>query len=184
MGVVVSVVSMLPELVCELVSFAPAVGFSGSRSAAPCPAVVASLAFICPPAVVVGCARGVDAAFRSELVAPVVLRVSDFGFSGRGAFAARSVACVRWVAARGGLWVSFPSSPCPAGLSPSSSSSCCFSGFGSGSWASLAFALGLGLPCAVCLGSVPCPVGWGLRSVGGGWFVSSSVAPVQLSVFS
>ncbi|AXH76799.1 MAG: hypothetical protein [Caudoviricetes sp.] len=134
---------MLPELVCELVSSAAAVGFSGSRSVAPDPAVVASLVFLCPSAVAVGCARGVDAAFRSELVAPVVFRVSDFSFSGRGAFAARSVACVRWVAARSGLWVSFPSSPCPAGLLPSPSSSRCFSGFGSGSWASLAFAVWL-----------------------------------------
>jgi hypothetical protein len=175
---------MLPEVVSELVSFAPAVGFSGSRSVAPDPAVVASLAFICPPAVAVGCARGVDAAFRSELPSAVVFRVSDFGFSGRGAFAARSVACVRWVAVRGGGWVSFPSSPCPPGLAPSSSSSRCFSGFGSGSWASLAFAVGCGLPCAVFLGSLPCPVGFGLRSVGGGWFVSSPVVSAQLSVFS
>lgn len=174
---------MLPELVCDLVSTSPAVGFSGSRSVAPDPAVVATLAFLCPSVVAVGCARGVDAAFRSELPAATVFRVSDFGFSGRGAFAARSVACVRWVAARGGLWVSFPSSPCPVGLLPSPSPSRCFSGLGSGSWASLAFAVGCGLPCAVFLGSIPCPVGFGLQSVGGGWFVSLPSVAAQLSVF-
>ncbi|HHP7231694.1 MAG TPA: hypothetical protein ACFCUY_12650 [Xenococcaceae cyanobacterium] len=43
----------------------------------------------------------------------------------------------------------------------------------SGSWASLAFALGLGVPCCVWLpAGVSVPASWGLVSVGGGWWVS------------
>lgn len=164
---------MLPELVCELVSSVPCVGFSGSRSSVPVPLpVVETLAFLCPPVVAVGCARGVDAAFRSAVPSARVFSVASVGFSGRGAFAVRSRQCVEFVASRSGLWVSLPSSPCPAGLLPSPSASRCFSGFGSGSWASLAFARGLGLPCCVFLGSLPCPVGFGLRPVGAGWFVA------------
>jgi hypothetical protein len=107
--------------------------------------------------------------------------------AGRGAFAGRSAACIRAVSAAGGLWVSFPSSPCPAGLVPSSSSSRCFCGSGSGSWASLAFALGLGVPCLV-FSQRGVPTGWGLSPVSGspGWFgcsVALGTANVQLSLF-
>ena len=61
--------------------------------------------------------------------------------------ASRSAALVSAVAASGAGrgFVGFVSSPCPAGLVPSPSPSACFSGFGSGSWASLALASGLGL---------------------------------------
>jgi len=169
------------DFVCQLVSSAPAVGFSGSRSAQPDPVTVETLAFICPELVAIGCARGVDAAFRRVLPNAKIFKVSDLPFSGRGAFARRSINCIEWVADHRGLWVSFPSSECPRGLLPSLKA---FSGHGSGSWASLSYAIASGLKSVVYLGSIPCPVGWGLESVGGGWFVSSSVVPVQLSVLS
>lgn len=168
-----------------------AFGFSGSRSLsgvslaalrAACGAVPA------PASVFVGCASGVDAAVRSAFPSAVVFSVASGSFgSGRGAFAARSVAVVRAVAAAGGLWVSFPSSSCPAGLLPSASSSRCFCGAGSGSWASLAFAVGLGVPAVVfCPAGVPS--GWGFSPVSGapGWFSFVPVAApvvVQLSLF-
>jgi hypothetical protein len=68
-----------------------------------------------------------------------------------GRLASRSATLVSAVAASGvGCgFVGFVSSPCPAGLGPSSSPSACFSGSGSGSWASLALASGLGLPVVV-----------------------------------
>ncbi|WP_414589748.1 hypothetical protein [Scytonema sp. PCC 10023] len=175
-------------------------GFSGSRQ---CPASFAPLAaaakFVsagdrlrhCASRnrVLVGCAAGVDAFFRSAFPSAEVFSVASGQWGvGRGAFAGRSIACVSAVRSGGGLWVSFPSSPCPAGLSPSASSSRCFSGSRSGSWASLALALGSGVPSLVFLGSLPCPVGWGLSPVPAspGWFGCSSVfghAPVQLSLF-
>jgi hypothetical protein len=164
------------------------VGFSGSRSLLPCS--VSALRFVAglvsPSASVsVGCARGADALARSLFPLARVFSVASGCFGpGRGAFAARSIACVRSVAPAG-LWVSFPSGPCPAGLLPSSSSSRCFSGLGSGSWASLALAAGLGAACLVFLPpGVPCPAGFGLRSLGGGWwFRPSAPSASQLSLF-
>ncbi len=168
-------------------------GFSGSRQWLGSFAPLAAAAD-CVPAgarVLVGCAPGVDAFFRSRFPSAEVFSVASGRWSrGRGAFAGRSIACVSGVVGGvgGGLWVSFPSSPCPAGLSPSASSSRCFSGSGSGTWASLAYALGSGVPCLVFLGQILCPPGWGLSPVPGypGWFSCSLVlghAPVQLSLF-
>ena len=172
------------ELMVSIADFS-CVGFSGSRSLAGVSRAALSVAAssVSPSAsVLVGCAGGVDEFFRSQFPCARVFSASSFGI-GRGAFARRSVAVVSAVASTGGCWVSFPSSACPAGLVPSASSSRCFSGSGSGSWASLAFALGSGVPCFVCLpAGVPAPAGWGLSSVGGGWFVSSPV-PAQLSLF-
>lgn len=184
-GVVVPFrVSSLPVPVASALGSTAVVGFSGSRSVVPSLSLVAAVVAAVPAAVSVsvGCARGVDALFRAAFPAALVFAVSSFG-RGRGAFAARSVACVRSVAVSGGVWVSFPGSACPAGLVPSSLSARCFSGSGSGSWASLAFALGLGVRCLVWLPvGVSAPLGWGLLSVGGGWWVACWCA-VQLSLF-
>lgn len=170
------------------------VGFSGSRFGALASAVSAAVRCVSVgSSVVVGCALGVDGlacsllsrlGFRASCLlpgaafSPVPGSVSVFSVAsgawgrGRGAFAARSVACVRSVVGSGsGLWVSFPSSSCPSGLAPSSSSSRCFSGSGSGSWASLAFAVGCGVACLVFLPSGS-PPPWGFSAVPGcpGWF--------------
>jgi hypothetical protein len=173
----------LPAFVRSALVCACGVGFSGSRSSVPSAVSLAAAAVAPPfgPPVFLGCAGGVDAAFRALVPGASVLRASSFG-SGRGSFAARSVAVVSAVvsaAGSRGLWVSFPSAACPAGLLPSASSSRCFCGSGSGSWASLAFAAGSGLPCLV-FGFAP-PPGWGFAPVGGGWFFRG--APVQLSLF-
>lgn len=140
--------------VSGLVSGFPVVGFSGCRS---CPSASASafaFASALPSSVpvFVGCASGVDSAVRSARPAARVFRVSGAGSSvsfggasGRAAFAARSAAFLSALSASGGLLVSFPSRACPSGCVPSRS----FAGFGSGSWGSAAFALGLGLPVLV-----------------------------------
>lgn len=68
-----------------------------------------------------------------------------------GRLAGRSAALVSAIASSGpgaGL-VGFVSFPCPPDVLPSSSPSRCFSGAGSGSWASLALAAGLGVPIVV-----------------------------------
>jgi hypothetical protein len=171
----------LPAAVSAVFRRSGAFGFSGSRSSVP--AVVSAAAAAVPrgSAVFVGCARGVDAAFRSFFPGASVLAAASFG-SGRGSFAARSAACVRAVgggSVLGGLWVSFPSGPCPFGLLPSASPSRAFCGSGSGSWASLAFAVGSGLP-ALVFGWAP-PAGWGFVSLGGGWWFSGWPAS-QLSL--
>lgn len=175
----------LPDRVRSLVSSAPAVGFSGSRSYAP--PVCAAVAALVPAGVpvFVGCAAGVDAAFRGFFPSARVFSVASFG-SGRGAFAARSVAVVRAVQSAGGVWVSFPSGACPSGLAPSASSSRAFCGAGSGTWASLSFAVGLGLPCLLGAGEFEPPAVWGFVSLGRGWWFRSAPVPagVQLSLFS
>ena len=125
-------------------------GVCGSRVAGS-PASV--LAFSVVPevarlgAVSCGCARGVDAVARP--FASSVFRVSSFG-RGRWAYVARSVAFVQALSASPApLLLCFPSGACPAGLLPSARSSRCFAGFGSGSWASAAFAVGLAVPVVV-----------------------------------
>ena len=181
--VVVALVSSLSVLVSGFSVF----GFSGSRSLLPCSvAALRFLAGLVPSgsAVSVGCARGADCVARGLFPAARVFSVSSglFG-SGRSAFARRSVACVGSVAPAG-LWCFFPSSACPAGLLPSSSSSRCFCGLGSGSWASAAFALGSGCSVLCFLPpAVSAPAGWGLVSVGGGWWVARP-AVAQLSLFA
>jgi len=85
----------------------------------------------------------------------------------RGRLASRSAALVSAASASGpgAGCVGFVSSPCPESLVPSRSRPACFSGRGSGSWASLAFAAGLGLPVVVFpVGLAPAaclPSSWG-----------------------
>ncbi len=162
-------------------------GFSGSRRGGVPVEVLSGVVAAVPVGsrVFVGCAAGVDEFFRGAFPGAEVFSVRSGAWgSGRGAFAGRSVALVRAVCSAGGLWVSFPAAACPASLVPSAVAGRCFSGSGSGSWASLGFALGSGLPCLVFLGAVPVPAGWGLVPVVGcaGWFRSVPV-PCQLSLF-
>ena len=170
------------------------IGFSGSRrpgGAIPAHVLLGAIASVPSSAeVVVGCASGVDAVVRVACPHATVFTVASGQFGrGKSAFARRSIACVQAVANAdcGGLWVSFPGSMCPPGLLPSASSSRCFSGSGSGSWASLAYALGCGIPCLVFS---PCgiPSAWALSPVLDciGWFgcdhVLSLPAAHQLSL--
>ena len=95
--------------------------------------------------------------------------------------ASRSAAldCAVSASGPGAGCVGFVSSPCPGSLVPSRSRSACFSGRGSGSWASLAFAAGRGLPVVVFpVGLAPAaclPSSWGSwlalsgSSWAGGW---------------
>jgi hypothetical protein len=142
-----------------------AVGFSGSRS--PSGAAAAALSALLPlvPAgvrVSVGCARGVDSAVSSwfgSSVSLLVFSVASGRFGvGRSAFARRSSRCVLSVAAGSrGLLVALPSAPVPpAGVRPSRS----FRGGGSGSWGSVAFALGRGRRVLVWLPSGCLPPSW------------------------
>jgi hypothetical protein len=165
----------LPAAVSSALCSASAVGFSGSRSVVS-PALAPACAGV-PSGVpvLVGCAAGVDQAVRAVFPSARLFSVAG---GGRGAFAARSVAFVRALAGAGGVLLSFPSGPCPAGLLPSSSSARAFCGSGSGSWASLAFAVGVGLPCFV-FAPFGVPPAWGFVALGCGWW-SVPLGPVQL----
>jgi hypothetical protein len=175
--VVASFLASVPASVLALVGGAGAVGFSGSRSVAPsCVGVVCSA--VSPRALVgVGCASGVDAVVRASVCGCSVFSAASFSASSwSGRLVLRSAAVVRFVAsassrAGGAVFVVFPSAVCPAGLVPSSVVSACFAGFGSGSWASAAFAAGLGVPLLVFA-----PLGvpsWGFVALGAGWWLLS-----------
>lgn len=130
------------------------VGFCGSRSLSPrfrgLVSGVVSAVVAAGRGVAVGCAAGADLFALSACPSALVFRASGFGV-GRASFARRSSALVSAVAVSGvgcGL-VAFVSSACPRGLFPSASASACFSGFGSGSWASVALAVGSGVPVVV-----------------------------------
>jgi len=117
------------------------VAFSGSRQAVPSSPgwVAASRVAGAVPAsrVAVGCARGIDAAVRQAAPGCQVFQAAG---SQAWQLAARSSALVR--GAVGGGLVAFPSGFCPAAVQVSSR----FSGAGSGTWGSVAFAIGQGLP--------------------------------------
>lgn len=169
-----SSVPVLPLAVSSFLASRSAFGFSGSRSCVLPVGFWSAVASAVPvsASVSVGCAPGLDALVRASFPSALVFSAASFG-RGRGAFAARSVSLVRFVSAGASpLWVSFPASSCPVGLLPSSVPGRCFCGLGSGSWASLAFAVGLGVRCLVWLpAGVPVPSAWGFVSLGGGWFV-------------
>ena len=173
------------------------VGFSGSRSPSPAAAAALSALLRSVPAgvrVSVGCARGVDGVCRSFFGSSPSLLVFSvasgrFG-SGRSAFARRSSRCVLSVAAGSrGLLAVLPSAGVPpAGVRPSRS----FFGGGSGSWGSLAFALGRGRRVLLWLPSGCLPPAWsgvswsaaGALGSSGCWWLGVAVpAPVQLSLF-
>ena len=151
------------------------VGFTGSRSLSSSFSCLVSRAVSSAVSsgrgVAVGCARGADGLVRHACPSASVFRVCGPCFP--GALASRSVQLVRSVAASGPgcQLVGFVSAPCPAGLVPSRFSSSCFAGFGSGSWASIAFAAGLGVTVAVfwcCPGSPVLPAWPGGRWVPAG----------------
>lgn len=157
---------------------------SGSRSLPPrfsglVGSVARALAARFP--VCVGCAAGADSYARSAVPGARVFSVAAFrspGVSFGAALARRSVACVRAGVAAGGPVAGFVSRACPPAVRPSASPSACFCGGGSGSWASLALAAGLGAPVVVwwCGSGAPSLPSWG-----GSWVpVSGLVAGVSL----
>lgn len=179
----------VPGLGCF--SMAAMVGFEGSRSLsvsfAPQVSALLSSVRASGRGVATGCAKGLDAFVRSACPEALVFRASAFGV-GRSSFARRSAALVRAVAASGpGCgFVVFPARSCPPGLCPSSSSSACFRGLGSGSWASAAFAAGLGVPLVVFgLPVSALPSSWGawVPAGSGPWSAGFRLVPAQGGLF-
>jgi len=172
MGSVSSSFSLPPAVLASLRS-AGSVGLCGSRSLVP-PAPLWSLVVASVPAsasVACGCVGGLCGLARSAFPLASVFSASGFG-SGRSSFARAPVA---WVVSLAPgpppFWFFFLPFACLAGCVPPSSSSRCFRVLGSGSWASLAFAVGSRVPALLWLpaGVVP-PSSWGFQCLGGGWF--------------
>lgn len=92
----------------------------------------------------VGDAPGVDAWALAQFSDCQIFRRSG---NAKGDFARRSIALVDSLAAiPGAVLVGFPDRATPPGLFPSPDSSKCFCGLGSGTWATMAYAAGLGIP--------------------------------------
>ena len=172
-------------------SAAPLVGFSGSRSlpaafAALVAAVVGSV-LASGRAVLVGCASGADAFVRAAAPGARVFSAREVSFSGPGAFAARSAALVRAVAAGGpgSGFAAFVVGPCPSGVVPARAWRAGTPP--SGSWSSAALAAGLGLPlfvfwCAPGAPQLPAWPGGSWSRVGGSgsWSVAWRWSPVAV----
>jgi hypothetical protein len=179
----------LPNSVKSIIKTSEVVAFSGSRGSEIAEALYQAINVITfagkfAPPVLVGDARGVDATVASLIPSATVFKASDFGY-GRGSFAARSIAVIKETKKMGGsrgVWIAFPANMCPPGLLISCSPSKCFSGSGSGTWASLALATGLNIPSLV-FGIEP-PTSWGFSELepGSGWFYRGSESN-QLSLF-
>ena len=131
------------HLVSYISSF-PVVGFSGSRN--PYSHASISVSVLLPKlsgysgVVGVGCAKGVDNLVRSYFPQARVFKVQSP--INRKAFALRSTRLINWLVASSGLLLAFPSTSCPAGVTPSLR----FNGYGSGTWGSVALAIGMGAP--------------------------------------
>jgi hypothetical protein len=165
---------LAPAVVGRLSSLMASFGVCGSRALGPpwsgwVRAVVAGALRAGFSSVTTGCASGADAAARAACPPGrlVVFAVASGRFgSGRSAFARRSAALVRALARDpGSALAGFVRSPCPPGVTPARAWR---SGRpASGSWSSLALAVGLGLPILVfwCAPGPPALPAWS----GGEW---------------
>lgn len=113
----------------------------------------------------------------------LVFRVEHF--SARhyvGRLVQRGVAMVHLLASQPQpLMVGFVTQPCPVGLIPSTKSGHCWAGYGSGSWAELAFAAAHGVPVQVywCAPGPPIlPASWGQWLIPAG--IGSARQPASL----
>lgn len=139
--------------------------------------------------VVVGCARGIDKVVRDVRGSNCKVFEADKQPHAIVAhrLVARSIACVSACATSNssGLWVSFPIHACPASIAPSPDSRACFNGSGSGSWSSLAYAIGSGISAIAFLPQGFRPLSyWNMQPVDGalGWWQFQS-GQIQLKLF-
>lgn len=135
----------------DLITNCSTIAFTGSRTMVNGQAEMIDFVLAnCTPEVLVGDALGIDAYVRSHCATATVFEVSDYwtGNLKKAAFAVRSQAMIKSLHSRGGLLIAFPSSVCPEGLKPSKYA---FSGYGSGTWATAAYAIALNVPVLVWL---------------------------------
>jgi hypothetical protein len=138
-------------MILETINSFNYIAFTGSRETVDCQFLQIKL--ICENYqgnVLVGDAKGIDAYVRKLWQNAEIFNVSDYwtGNLKKAAFAVRSQAMIKSLHSRGGLLIAFPSKECPEGLKPSKSA---FNGYGSGTWATAAYAIALDVPVLVWL---------------------------------
>lgn len=149
------------------------IGFTGSRHYKTnniIPEVVKHIS-IQKQTVLVGDCRGLDTQIITLLDRCMVFKASYYG-TGKSSFALRSIALVNYLHKLGGLLLAFPLSKPHDALKPSADSKQCFAGYGSGTWATVAYAIGKGL--TVLLYSEreqDVPKKWGFRQLEENWYI-------------
>lgn len=146
------------------------VGFSGSRDGGPQDLIagvvgkVRSDALIC-----VGCAKGVDAQVRSLCHdRPLkIFKASEYpGANYAVKLANRSSALVGCLIINNGILIAFPNAACPSGVEPCQRWR---SAKGSGTWGTIALAVGRGLTTIVHLPGALAPPDW-VDRLNGDWY--------------
>lgn len=119
------------------------VAFTGSRAGFPVPSLVKAVVLSVAKAghsLLVGCANGVDAMVRHHAPNAQVFNVAAPGCGSGRSFAAALAQRSQIMVNACSVLVGFCSVACPSSLSPASH----FSGQGSGTWSSVAYAVALG----------------------------------------
>lgn len=133
-------------------------------------------------AVGVGCAAGADLYVRQACTQAIVYRAQS---RQPRHLVKRSCQLAQAVSAAGfaGYMLGFPHAPCPVALVPSPLPSRCFCGLGSGSWATLAYASGLG--ARVWVYGSPVPSHWPGKwsPFMGGQLYTPPPVPQQMGLF-
>jgi len=138
----------------------------------------------------VGCASGLDSFVRNTKGFSSQGQVFKVSGNTPSAYAQRSIKMVSTANhTRCASLLFWPQGSCPAGLLPNMSSSKCFCGKGSGTWATAAFAAGLGMSVYVFgMSKLSLPSSWGVWSKtnlykGGFKLVPKSSFGPQLNLF-
>lgn len=155
--------------------------FSGSRNCPDCAEAVTAFVPFVPKGsgVLVGDCSGVDRCVRTAFRQANVFWAAYYG----GILPRRSAAVVEACVEANGLFCAFPSGKCPQSVTPSPSVRACFKGGGSGTWASLALAIGQRCACLVCVHPHMAPLWLVNRAVwlgGSFWYVSAQSVPTEI----
>jgi hypothetical protein len=148
-----------------------AIAFSGSRNGCPETPLKQAIARIRPGAEVsVGCARGVDAQVRELVPHANVFRASDYpGKTVSVQLASRSAAMVEHIETLNGGLIAFPMKECPSMVEPCRAWK--YAG-GSGTWGTIALAVGLGVPTIIWLPPAIAPPRWdAINKMASSWYL-------------
>lgn len=148
----------------------PAIAWSGCREVVPEAQMRQAFGRVNPQAkILVGCANGVDKVVRDHCPSDrtQIFWARDYGQPVVAALTRRSQAMVDAAIAQGGVLVAFPSKPFPMQVEPRSR----WIGGHGGTWGTVLYALGNGLPVLLWSPHTPIEVPWGGRSLGFGWSI-------------
>lgn len=176
---------MLPNNIQSAIDLADVIAITGSRFLPRASAQMEDCVEILrgfTGAIFIGDAQGVDGYFSRRLHQhPRLKKFIANRDLGRSGFALRSIRMINTLkqCSVSPLVLSFPVADTPVGLKPSAKSSDCFCGLGSGTWATTAYAVGLGID--VLISREP---NWESERVGKGWYFSSEIVRnLQLEFF-